>query len=236
MKIANHIYQLTGHITGVNSNTYAIDTDDGLVLIDTGYQEYYVETMKKMLALWGLQDKKLSAVFLTHAHFDHAGNAAVFEQQGIPVYASEKDADAVESGGDRVMEAVFGSKFNVCHHVNRVKDLQEFHFGNITLQVIDLPGHTAGSVGYLYDDGTQRVLFTGDMFIIGGTSPNDEIELEIGYTGSVDYDPQANLASFQKLPSLQADIVAGGHRGVYYGDCEKLFMQLKELAEREIQL
>ena len=234
MQITEGIYQLSGHMNGLNSNTFVIDTPEGLVLIDTGYLPYYLEAQKKVLAFWGLENKKIIAVFLTHAHFDHAGNAHFYEEQGIPVYVGEKDREALMTGGDRVMEAVFGSKFTTLKNPVPVKDGQEFSFGagseNVNLKVIDLPGHTAGAVGFLAEKGGKTVLFTGDMFMVSGASPADEMELEIGYTGSVDYDAAANLASFKKLVDCSVDVVAVGHRGVFYGNSKDLFGRLYKLA------
>ena len=236
MQIANGIYQLSGHMNGLNSNTFVIDTEEGLVLIDTGYRPYYLDAQKKVLSFWGLENKKIIAVFLTHAHFDHAGNAHFYEEQGIPVYVGEKDRDALKSGGDRVMESIFGSRFTTLKNPVPVKDGQEFAFGGETsavkMKVIDLSGHTAGAVGFLVDKDGKRILFTGDMFMISGASPSDEMELEIGYTGSVDYDAAANLASFKKLAEcgMDIDVVAVGHRGVFYGDCKELFEKLYNLA------
>lgn len=234
MQIARNVYQLTGHITGLNANTYALDTEEGLVLIDTGYRPYYVDAMKKMLAFWGLQDKKIAAVFVTHAHFDHSGNAHLFEAEGVSVYASADDAEAMERGGDRCMETVFGTKYTPCKAVRRIKDGERFTFGSACITAIDTPGHTKGHMGFLAEISAIRILFLGDQFIISGASPADEIELEVGYTGSVDYDAAANLRTFEKLCSFDVDIVAVGHRGVYYGDSRELFAKMYEVAKESI--
>lgn len=234
MKLTDHVYQLTGHITGLNSNTFAIDTAEGIILIDTGYREYYWETMQRMMRLWNLNPDRIIAVFVTHAHFDHAGNAHIFAEKGIPVYASHLDAEAMRIGGDLVMENVFGTKFTACPEVMELEDGQEFHFGNAELTTIALPGHTRGAMGFLVRTDDRKILFLGDLFLISGTSPSDEIELEVGYSGSVDYDAKANLESFRKLTDCDVDIVAPGHRGVYYGDSRALFQKIYEVVQRPI--
>ena len=234
MKISENVYQLTGHVTGLNSNTFVIDTEDGLVMIDTGYREYYVETMKKQLRFWHLDQKKVAAVFITHGHFDHSGNAHIFEEQGIHVYASEIDANAMEHGGDRVMEPVFGTKYTCCRHVNRLVEGKIYTFGTTTITPVSLPGHTKGSVGFVTEHDGVKTLFLGDLFMVSGASPADEVEVEIGYTGSVDYDREANLNSLKSLMGLDVDIVAPGHRGVFYGDSRTLFGKVYETALKTI--
>ena len=151
MRISENVYQLTGHVTGLNSNTFVIDTEEGLVLVDTGYREYYLESMKRMLSFWGLDQKKVVAVFITHGHFDHCGNAHVFEEKNIPIYASKDDADAISSGGRRVMEDVFGTKFTPCHHITSLEDGEKFTFGQTAVTAVSLPGHTKGSMGFLME-------------------------------------------------------------------------------------
>ena len=39
VKITEHLFQISGVQYGTNSNIYAIQTEEGLVLIDCGYQE-----------------------------------------------------------------------------------------------------------------------------------------------------------------------------------------------------
>ena len=53
-------------------NAYLIPEKDGYVLIDTGYEDGFKNFSKK-LSNAGIDPHKISYVFLTHAHDDHAG-------------------------------------------------------------------------------------------------------------------------------------------------------------------
>ena len=67
-----------------------------MVLIDTGLDETDRIQIQETMKTWGLEKRQISDVFLTHAHFDHAGNAFWFEKAGAHVWAGEADADSIE--------------------------------------------------------------------------------------------------------------------------------------------
>ena len=236
MQIAKGIYQLTGHMTAINSNTYAIDTPEGLVMIDCGCRPLYLDHQKRILSMWGLAEKKPVAVFLTHAHFDHAGNAHLFEDMGAVIYASERDVQALKTGGKAVMEPEFGIPFTVCREPHTIRDGETKSFGTTEVTAVALPGHTRGAMAYLVRTPEVRVLFTGDHCMIGNAGPDDEAEIEIGYCGSIDYDAAAYLSSFEKLRSVDVDIVAPGHRSVFYGDSRWLFEKMYKKALETIKI
>ena len=236
MQIAKGIYQLTGHMTALNSNTYALDTEEGLVMIDCGCRPVYLEHQSRILSMWGLVDKKPVAAFVTHAHFDHAGNAHLFEEKGVKIYASEYDVHALKTGGKLVMEPEFGLTFHPCKAPAAIADGECLSFGGTTVTAVALPGHTKGAMAYLAKKNGVRVLFTGDHCMIGNAGPDDEVESEIGYCGSIDYDAEAYLASFGKLRSMDVDIVAPGHRSVFYGDSRWLFEKMYQKALETIKI
>lgn len=231
LKIANNIYQISGHPYGFNSNMYAVDTQEGIIIIDAGFSEHQYEESNLVLKKWGLDPQKVIALFVTHAHFDHIGNAHIYEERGIPVYVGEADADAAENGGESVLEDLFGRKFHVCRNVIRVKGKEVFSFGNVTVEVWNSPGHTKGNVSYLVYDKETRILFVGDMLIIGGTTPTDELIPELGWKGSPDFNKSDNMNSFNKMRNLKVDIVAPGHGSVYFGDSSSLFEIMYQKAE-----
>ena len=95
----------------------------------------------------------LEAVVTTHRHWDHVrGLEEVVAATGARTLAGAEDADELPV---RVDEAVGQG--------------DQVRFGQVTLDVIHLRGHTAGSVALSYrslDGGTH--LFTGDSLFPGG--------------------------------------------------------------------
>jgi len=98
-----------------------------------------------------------SKVITTHQHWDHhRALAEVTAATGAVVVAGEPDADAItEQTGVAVDD--------------RVRDGDAIEFGDVRLDVIQIVGHTPGSIALLYDDpdGTPH-LWTGDSLFPGG--------------------------------------------------------------------
>lgn len=97
----------------------------------------------------------------THLHFDHIfGNPFIESTFGIKAKANDADWKWAENISERV--ARFGLNYTekisypeqVLHHGDRIK------FGNQTVEVIAVPGHSPGSLAYYIPE--QRMVFTGD--------------------------------------------------------------------------
>jgi glyoxylase-like metal-dependent hydrolase (beta-lactamase superfamily II) len=104
-----------------------------------------------------LGDAGASKVITTHQHWDHhRALAEVTGATGALLVAGEPDADAItEQTGVAVDD--------------RVRDGDAVEFGDVRLDVIQIVGHTPGSIALLYDDpdGTPH-LWTGDSLFPGG--------------------------------------------------------------------
>jgi glyoxylase-like metal-dependent hydrolase (beta-lactamase superfamily II) len=101
----------------------------------------------------GTDDKVLT----THQHWDHhRALKDVVAATGALTVAGEPDADAITEQTEVPID-------------DRVIGGDSVEFGDITLQVIHIVGHTPGSVAFLYDDpdGTPH-LWTGDSLFPGG--------------------------------------------------------------------
>lgn len=47
---------------------------------------------------------------------------------------------------------------------------ETFKVGNINVKALHTPCHTQDSICYLFEDGNERAVFTGDTLFIGGMS------------------------------------------------------------------
>lgn len=230
MKIAEDIYQISGLMNGTNSNTFIVQTKEGLVLIDAGYSENQFYAMKKSLEFWGLDINCIKDVFITHSHFDHSGNAHIFKKNGARIYIGEDDRKSVESGDSSTLEQLFGSRFHTCEVDRGLIDGDLMDYNDATIKVIGTPGHTKGSCALLADIRGKKVLFSGDLFVIQSATPADELNIELGWNGDPDFCREKCIKSFEKLRNLDVDIIAPGHSCVYYGDSIELFERLYKQA------
>jgi glyoxylase-like metal-dependent hydrolase (beta-lactamase superfamily II) len=153
-------------------NIYAFVDDDGQVtLVDTGLKSASKRTLAG-LATMGRSVDDVTRIVLTHAHGDHAGNAAkMAELTGAPVAIHEVDApfaregvapprDASTSGG-RLMNLMGrrGNGFAAVTVGEKLTDGQVLPIAG-GLRVVHTPGHTMGHVALLHE--ATQVLVTGD--------------------------------------------------------------------------
>lgn len=90
---------------------------------------------------------KLTAILITHHHSDHVGgNTEIINQFNVPVYGPKQ-------------ESIPGMT-----HPLQEGDTVHLEELSIQLNVLDIPGHTAGHIAY-YDDNT---LFCGDTLFCSG--------------------------------------------------------------------
>ncbi len=129
----------------------------------------------------------LRYVLVTHAHFDHVDNVALFREQiGAGVVLHQADAAALEE--------LVGVSADVLQNGG-----EELTLGSLTIRTLHTPGHSPGGVCFLVDDH----LFAGDTLFAGS----------IGRSDFPDSDSAALLKAIteQILPLPDATQVLPGH-------------------------
>jgi glyoxylase-like metal-dependent hydrolase (beta-lactamase superfamily II) len=146
---------------------YAVDTTDGLILVDSGLEANAAQ-LSSQLAELRLDVKRLRAILLTHAHGDHVlGAAQLRARTGAKVYAGRGDCQPIREGGPR--EAFF-STFHMPNDTPHPTPVdvelsggETLTFGEVSFRALATPGHTPGSVSYLMKRDGLTALFTGDV-------------------------------------------------------------------------
>ncbi len=125
-----------------------------------------------------LAGRPVSAIVLTHAHFDHVGAAAaVKESTGAQLLVHAEDADRLTSDAAQgTGGALFGYSGVVAPPADRVlHDADVIEAGGLRLTVLHTPGHTRGGISLLAEDdsGGPPHLFSGDTLFAGSVGRTD---------------------------------------------------------------
>ncbi|WPH01942.1 hydroxyacylglutathione hydrolase GLO2 [Acrodontium crateriforme] len=132
---------------GTGNNYAYLVTDDktkDAVIIDPANPSEVLPSIKKAVAAGA----KLTNIINTHHHHDHAGgNEEMLKSYNVPIIGG-KDCDKVNK------TPAHGESFTIGE--------------GIKVKALHTPCHTQDSICYLFEDGNERVVFTGDTLFIGG--------------------------------------------------------------------
>jgi len=95
----------------------------------------------------------LTAILVTHRHPDHVDGLSALQTDHIPVYGPTRE--------------------EIPGITHRVSEGDTIHWEGATVKVWDVPGHTAGHIAYLLDNGIEAatggpIAFVGDTLFSGG--------------------------------------------------------------------
>lgn len=158
-------------IAGGNVNCYIVADNDKAILIDTGRKKYREKILEKC------KEFHVSLIVLTHGHMDHCQNAAYLANAlHIPIAMNKKDINLIPDNrkqfllaktflGKIVLSVSLSSfekdsleVFEPPIYLNNGDDLSDY---GVDAKVVELPGHTKGSIGIEVEDN----LFVGDALM-----------------------------------------------------------------------
>lgn len=140
------------------TNTYLLQENGKILLIDPASKA------EKIISLLG--NRKPEAILLTHGHFDHIKAVdGLYRQYCCPVYLHEADETLARN---KYSGASFGLSAYISCPIEHLKE-GKMQIGPFDFEVIFTPGHTRGSVIYVFDD----CIFTGDTLFKGSIGRTD---------------------------------------------------------------
>src|SRR5215467_7836384 len=132
------ILTYTAAETGLLVNSYLLETDNGVVAIDTNLLNSDIAALKARLAALR---KPLLGIFVTHAHPDHFnGVSALVREKEVPVYAAHSVGKVIEeiAAAKRAQwSPVYGAEWPAeTYHPNTLlSDRDEVQLDGITVTV-----------------------------------------------------------------------------------------------------
>lgn len=153
-----------------SENTYVVydETRSG-VIIDPGcYEPDEKMTLTRFI---DTENIKVKYLLNTHCHIDHVlGNDFVKERYKVPLLIHAKEAPVLKAV--KAYAPTYG--FAQYHEAEPDEYLEEgkpISFGNVEFQILFLPGHAPGHVGFYHKE--SKSLFGGDVLFDGSIGRTD---------------------------------------------------------------
>ena len=152
------------------ASTHIIDTGDGLIMLDSGYQQSLYLVIHNM-HIMGLNPMDLKYILHTHGHIDHFGaTRALVELTGAKTAIGRPDRDIANGKVNLSYADELNMSFTETFEPDiLLEDGDTITLGNTTITALATPGHTDGAMSYFFDveeDGeVSRVALLGGMGI-----------------------------------------------------------------------
>jgi metallo-beta-lactamase class B len=187
---------------------YLLGTDDGLVMIDTGWSEkdcaLFVEDMNKLR----INPQEIKLILLTHEHIDHYGGVPYLKSKVCPKAKVALSLLGWNYMMTRPVEMGFGNPRPKSIDIF-LKDGDRITQGETTIQVVATPGHTPGCMSFIIpvtDNGKPHTIG-----LMGGVAVPLSWNEAFLYYSSIDY-----FMEFAK--QAHCDIGLGTHAAYLEGD------------------
>lgn len=190
-------------------NTYLVEEDNGLTLIDTGMSG----SADSILAAAQQLGQPIRRILLTHAHTDHVGSLDALVQR-LPEVAFLCSAQTARFlRGDLSLTSAQAQRplkggFVRCE----AKPVRTIADGDRigSLQVVAAPGHSPDHVTFL--DTRDGALYAGDAFqTMGGLAVSGDMRWRFPLPAWATWDMSTALETAKKLVTLKPSLLAVGH-------------------------
>ncbi len=205
-KILGNLYFCGCH----QASSHLIDTGEGLILVDTGYENNLYLLVHSIHSL-GFKPEEIRYIIHTHWHDDHTGaTAGMVGISGAKTLIGEEDA---EKARDYFEPDIL------------IKDGDRLTLGNTTIEFMATPGHTKGTMSLFFDLQAEGKTYRAGMF--GGAGANTLAKGTFEYSACrEDY-----RSSVARLKKEHVDVFFGNH--VWNNDTEKKGKILLETGENQ---
>ncbi|WP_271399958.1 MBL fold metallo-hydrolase [Salinicoccus roseus] len=149
----------------LETNCYILEHEDEVLIIDpSGDADEIISAVE--------EGQTVKAILLTHAHFDHIGALdEVASHFGVDVWIGREEqdwlGDASKNGSGKYRD--MGLELIESSITPEIIGEGERRIGSFKLQVLHTPGHSPGSMSFLFED----FIVSGDVLFNGGIGRTD---------------------------------------------------------------
>lgn len=212
-KVLDNVYC----IGSVSVVAWVIETSDGLILIDSMWDDRDAKLIEEGIKGFGLDPKDLKYIILSHGHGDHYGGANYLRNKyAAKVVLTKTDTDLMynlNTGANSPRSPK--TKVDIYS-----KDKDVIKLGDTSITILETPGHTAGCSSFIFPVKYKGKEYTAVLW--GGTGLPKEKELAAKYKEYAEYFKKEALSK-NALVSLTAHLFADNG----YANLEKV-ANLKE--------
>lgn len=161
MKVFDNLYALESS-PFQQTTVWAITTPEGIIMIDSGEQGRLQKVLDGFQKL-GLDPSRVRYILLGHGHGDHYANAAYFQEH----YGTRVGTTAADWNLMFPPDKPLTQNDARPHRDLVLKEGQPVTLGGETVNIVEIPGHTPGSVAFLFKVTENGQAHMAGMF--GGT-------------------------------------------------------------------
>jgi len=165
--------------------------------VDGGFTLELARSLVDQLAAIGIAPADIDLVGISHFHDDHTGELAAFPAARLLTGKGDWDAISAVEPDPRIQVAPYAHWVKESGAVEPVTGDHDV-FGDGSVVMLDLPGHTPGHMGLEVQTTAGIVLLSGDVTHFYENYANDGIP-------TWNTDPDASLASIRRFKQIARD-------------------------------